>query len=127
MDHIQVLDRIGENAYRLDLPTHLGIHDVLNVNNLKLFELPLLEDTVTVQHPMDNILDFQPPLLHDQILDSKTRTTRQQQHVSYLVDRQGQNPAQAKWMTIETVQRWFPELLAKAGMLSDLNREELDQ
>jgi hypothetical protein len=56
-------------VYHLDLPAHLGIHDVLNVNNLKLFEPPILEDTVTVQHPMDNIPDFQPPLLHDKIMD----------------------------------------------------------
>lgn len=64
-----VLDCIGENAYQLDLPPHLGIHAIQNINNLKLFEPPLLEDTVTVQHPMDNILYFQPPLLHDQIMD----------------------------------------------------------
>jgi len=29
-----------------------------------LFNLPL-EDTITIQHPLNNILDFQPPLLHD--------------------------------------------------------------
>jgi hypothetical protein len=91
-----VLDRIGENAYRLDLPPHLGIHDVLNVNNLKLFEPPLLEDTVTVIHLVDNILDFQHPLLMDQILDRKTRTTRQQQHVSYLVGQAGTNSSTSK-------------------------------
>jgi hypothetical protein len=33
-----ILDKIGENAYRLDLPPQLGIHNVINVNHLKLFE-----------------------------------------------------------------------------------------
>jgi hypothetical protein len=47
--------RIGKNDYRLDLPPHLRIHDMLNVNNLKLFEPPLLEDTVTVLHLVENI------------------------------------------------------------------------
>jgi hypothetical protein len=61
-----VLDRIGENSYRLDLPPHLGIHGVINVNTLKLFEPPLLEDTVTVLHPVDNIWYFQHPLWIDQ-------------------------------------------------------------
>ena len=81
-----VLDHIGENSYRLDLPPHLGIHDVLNTKKMKLFDPPLLEDTITVLHPVDNILYFQHLLLIDQILDRKIRTTRQQ-HVSYLVDR----------------------------------------
>jgi len=111
---------IGKNDYRLDLPPHLRIHDVLNVNNLKLFEPPLLEGTVTILHLVDNILV-------DQILDSKVRTTRQQIHVSYLVGKQGQTPPQANWMTTETMQCQFPKLLTKAGMLLDLNREEFDQ
>ena len=37
-----VLDRIEKNSYQLDLPPHFGIHDVLNVNNIKVFEPPLL-------------------------------------------------------------------------------------
>jgi hypothetical protein len=120
-----MLERIGENAYRLDLPPQLGIHDVLNVNNLKLFEPPLLEETITVHHPVDNIPYFQPPLLTDTILDSQTHNTRQQHYVSYLVGRKGQTPAQAKWMSPTTLQRSFPHLLAEAGTLPDLNREEL--
>ena len=53
-----VLERIGKNAYRLALSTQLGIHDVLKVNNLKLFEPPLLDEAVIVHHPVDNISDF---------------------------------------------------------------------
>jgi hypothetical protein len=68
-----VLAWIGESVYHLDLPTHLGIHDVLNVSKLKLFDLPL-EDAITIQHPLNNILDFQPPLLHDK--DIKTRNAQ---------------------------------------------------
>lgn len=93
-----VLERIGENSYRLDLPSQLGIHDVLNVNNLKLFEPPLLEESVTIHHPVDNIPDFQPPLLKDTIMDFKKRNTRHQLYFSYLVGRKGHTPAQAKWI-----------------------------
>jgi hypothetical protein len=95
----------------LDFLAQLDIHDVLNVNNLKLFEPPLLEETITVQHPMDNIPDVQPPLLTDKILDSKTKTTRQQQYLSYLVGRKGQTPAQAKWMSTTTLQVQFPSFV----------------
>ena len=103
----------------------LGIHDMLKVNNLKLFEPPLLDEAVRVHHLVDNISDFQPPLLFDQILDSQTRTTRKQQYISYLVGRKGHPPDQAKWMSAEILKRKFPHLLAEAGTLPDLNREEL--
>ena len=65
-----ILDKIGENAYRLDLPPQLGIHNVINVNHLKLFEPSLLEELFTITHPMDNIPDFQIPLAKDTILDT---------------------------------------------------------
>ena len=32
-----ILEKVRENGYRLDLPPQLGIHNVINVNNLKLF------------------------------------------------------------------------------------------
>ena len=73
-----ILEHIEENEYHhLDLLSHLGIHDVLNVNNLNFFEPPILEDVVIVQHPMDNIFYFQPPLLHDKIMDMQNKTTCQ--------------------------------------------------
>jgi hypothetical protein len=72
---------------------------VINVNNWKLFEPPLLEEPVKITHPVDNIPDFQPPVAQDTILESRTRSTRNKDHTSYLVVRQGQTPTQAKWMT----------------------------
>lgn len=122
-----ILDKIGENAYHLDLPPQLGIHDVINVNQLKLFEPPLLEEPVTITHPVDNISDFQLPVAKDTILDTKTRSTRNREHISYLVARQGQTAAQATWMTAETLQHRFPQLFMEAGTLPTLNREELGQ
>jgi len=64
------------NVYLLELFAQFNIHDVLNVNNIKLFEPPFLEEITIVQHPMENILDVQPHRLTDKILDSNTRTTR---------------------------------------------------
>jgi hypothetical protein len=121
------LDRIGKNDYPLDLPRHLRIHGILNINNLKLFEPSFLEETVTILHPVENISDFQHHLFIDKIMDSKDRATHQPQNVSYLVDRQGQTLTQAKWMTTETMKRQFPKLLTKVGMLLDLTREEFDE
>jgi hypothetical protein len=65
-----ILEKIGENAYRFNLPPQLGIHNVINVNHLKLFEPSLLEELVIFTHPVDNISDFQLPLAKDTILDT---------------------------------------------------------
>lgn len=37
----------------------MGILNVINVKILKLFELPLLQETIIVSHPMDIIPNFQ--------------------------------------------------------------------
>jgi len=70
-----VLDHIGKNDYRLDIPPHLRIHGILKVNNMKLFEPLLLEDIVSLLHPVENILYFQHPLFIDQIMDNKAKET----------------------------------------------------
>jgi len=117
-----IIERIGENAYRLDLPSQLGIHDVLNVNNLKLYVPSLLDEEVTITHPVDNIPDFQLPLLKDTILDTKCCMTRNTQYISFLIGRRGQTPTQAKWMTKDALQRTLPQLWAKAGAATELNQ-----
>jgi hypothetical protein len=103
----------------------LDIHDVLNVNNLKLFEPPLLEEAsqFIIRWIIFQIFNLLCSLIP--FLTPRPRTTRQQKYVSYLVGRKGQTPTQAKWMSTETLQRNFPHLLVEAGMLPDLNREEL--
>ena len=106
-----ILEAIGPNAFRLDLPAQLGIHNVINVNNLKLYEPPQLEDEIAVLHPDDNIPDFQPPLVEDTLLDTRTRTTRNRQIMTYLVGKKGSLPLQAKWFSQATMDRDFPHLL----------------
>jgi hypothetical protein len=123
----KILNKIGENAYRLDLPPQLGIHNVINVNHLKFFEPSLLEEPVTITHPMENILDFQLPLAKDTILDTRSHSTRHQTYTSYMVSHQGQTPAHTKWIRTDVLHKKFPHLLIGAETLPDLNREELGQ
>ena len=42
-------------AYPMGLPLQIGIHNVINANNLKLHELPLLEEDIPISYPLDNI------------------------------------------------------------------------
>jgi len=122
-----ILQKVGENGYKLDLPPQLGIHNVINVNHLKMFEPPILEEVVTITHPVDNIPDFQLPLAHDTLLDCMTCSTSNKDHTSYLVARQGQTLTQAKWMTSAVVQSMLPHLLMEARVCPDINKEELGQ
>ena len=38
------LEKIGDNAFRLDFPSYMQIYVVVNVENLRLYEPPLTED-----------------------------------------------------------------------------------
>lgn len=40
----KILEKIGENAFRLDLPAYMHIYSVVNVDCLRFFEPSLIED-----------------------------------------------------------------------------------
>ena len=40
----KILDKIGENAFRLVLPAYMQIYSIINVENLRLYEPSLIED-----------------------------------------------------------------------------------
>ena len=74
-----ILEKIGNNAFRLDLPSYMQIYVVVNVDNLRLYEPPFIEDQgENVKIP--SIEDFSPEFLdelpQDTILDKRTRTSK---------------------------------------------------
>lgn len=40
----KILEKIGENAFRLDLPAYMHIYSIVNADSLRLFEPSLIED-----------------------------------------------------------------------------------
>jgi hypothetical protein len=40
----KIIDKIGNNAFRLDLPPYMQMYAIVNVENLKLYEPPLIDD-----------------------------------------------------------------------------------
>jgi hypothetical protein len=40
----KIVDKIGNNAFRLDLPPYMQMYAIVNVENLKLYEPPLIDD-----------------------------------------------------------------------------------
>ena len=74
-----ILEKIGENDFRLDLSTYMHIYSVVNANSLRLFEPSLIEDPEE-QSQLPYIDDLLPEYLNelqeDMVLDWKVRTTR---------------------------------------------------
>jgi len=40
----KILDKIGINSFRLDLPSYMNMYTVVNVENLNLYEPPIIMD-----------------------------------------------------------------------------------
>ena len=56
------MENIGNNAFKLDFPSYMKIYFIVNVENLRLYEPPLVEDQgENVQIPY--VEDFSPEFL----------------------------------------------------------------
>jgi hypothetical protein len=64
-----IIQQVSKNAFHLDLPAHLGIHDVVNVDLLKPYHESTLETEILTSHPTDIVPDFQPLLDVDQVFN----------------------------------------------------------
>jgi len=110
----KILKQVGNNAFQLDLPSYMQMYSVVNVENLRLYEPHLIDDSENhVQLP--SIVYFSPEFLdelkEDAILDRRTRTSRRGD-VDYLrVGLKGSKPSKEKWMELEQVRRLYPHLL----------------
>ena len=110
----KIIKQVGNNAFQLDLPSYMQMYSVVNVENLRLYEPPLIVDSETdVQLP--SIEDFSPEFLdelkEDTILDRRTRTSRRGDVDYVRVGLKGSKPSKAKWMEVEKVRRLYPHLL----------------
>jgi hypothetical protein len=109
----KILDQIGNNAFHLDLPPYMQMYAVVNVENLKLYEPPLIYDQGEhVQIP--SIDDFSPEYLtelhEDTILDRRMRTSKRG-NVEYLrFGLKGTNPSKVKWIDDGKVRELYPHL-----------------
>ena len=97
---------VGTQAYRLDLPTHLKVHNVFHVSLLKLY-IPspdhVLNDNQIVM-PTQNTLELQP----DKIIGSRERTLRSRSIKEHLVQWQDFPPEDATWEDEASLLRDYP-------------------
>ena len=78
--------KVGNNAFQLDLPSYMQMYSIFNVENLRVYEPPLIDDQGSdVQLP--SIEYFSPKFLdelkEDTILDRRTRASKRES-VDYL-------------------------------------------
>ena len=108
-----ILEKIGNNAFRLDLPPYMQVYEVFNVENLRLYEPPLIDDQGEKVH-IPSIDDFLPEYLselhEDTILDRRMRTSKRG-NVEYLrFGLKGTNPSKAKWIEVGKVRELYAHL-----------------
>ena len=60
----RILEKIGENAFRLDLPAYMHIYSVLNTNWLRLLKPSMIEDPEE-QIQLPSIDDLLPEYLNE--------------------------------------------------------------
>lgn len=109
----RILENIGGNAFTLYFPSYMQIY-VVNVENLWLYEPPLIE----YQGENDQIasigyfsLEYLDEIQQDTILDRRKRSSKQVS-VDYLrVGLKGTNPSKAKWIEIGKVKELYPHFL----------------
>ena len=72
----KILENTGNNAFKLDFPSYMQIHSIVDVENLRLFEPPLIDDQGENVH-LPSIDDFSPEYLDElqqnRILDKKNQ------------------------------------------------------
>jgi hypothetical protein len=90
----KVLEQVGTNAYKLDLPASLKIHPVINAERLKPFH-PSPSDFASrgVDHPPSIEVNGKPEYEVDYILNKRTRAGR----IEYLVAWAGYPLEDATW------------------------------
>ena len=113
-DPFKILEKIGANAFRLDLPAYMKIYSVLNVENMRLYDPSLIEDPQE-QGQLPSIEDLLPEYLNelqeDTVLDRRIRTS-QRGNAEYLqVGHKGTNPSKARWIEIGKVREIYRHLL----------------
>ena len=92
----------------------MQIYSVVNVENLKLYEPPMIVDEETnVQIPsVDDLApEYMRELQDDVILDRNVRTSRRGNAEYLRVGLKGMHPSKVRWMEIGKVRELYPHLL----------------
>jgi hypothetical protein len=101
-----VLGKIGENAYRLDLPPHLMIHDVFHVSCLRKF----IDGKSVIPPPISVEANHEYEL--EKVLDSRTVKAGRRSRLEYLVKWLDYGPEHNTWEPADVIQKAAKSLVA---------------
>ena len=110
----KILEKIGENAFRLDFPAYMHIYSVVNAESLRLFEPSLIEDPEE-QSQLPSIDDLLPKYLNE--LDENTFLEKKVRNmckgdVEYLrIELKDSKPSGEKWIEIKQARNLYPHLI----------------
>jgi hypothetical protein len=108
-----ILEKIGNNALHLDFPPYMQMYAVVNVENLILYEPPLIDYQGEHVHiPSINYfsLEYLLELHEDTILDRRMRNSKRGNVECLRVGLKGTNPTKAKWIEVGKVRELYPHL-----------------
>jgi hypothetical protein len=94
-----ILNKINDNAYKVDLPADLNISPVFNIFDLYIFHGDDLGDDSEVEVDWQHTIPIKKKEKIAHILDQKTLHTRQSQYNRYLVQWEGITPTYSTWIT----------------------------
>ena len=106
----QVLQKIGEVAYKLNLPSNALIHPVFHMSCLKakleqqVIPIPTLLDITT-----EGIVNPEPVV----VLQERSHSLRNRTITQVFVQWQGSNQDDATWENLYSLQQQFPHLVGK--------------
>ena len=111
---LKIVKKFGNNAFQLDFPSYMQMYSVVNVEKLRLYEPPFIDDQGSdVQLP--SIEDFSPEFLdelkEDTIIDRRTRASKRGSFDYLRVGLKGTKPRKEKWMEVGKVRDFYPHLL----------------
>ena len=102
----EILKRVGDQAYELNLPLHLGIHRVFHVSLLKKYHLDpshVLKDDGFILVSQE---EFQTE--PEAILEAREKRLRNRILREVLVQWKGYPPEEASWEDFKVVSNHFP-------------------
>ena len=95
----KILQRINDNAYKIDLPADLDISPVFNVSDLYVFHGDDLGNDSAEEVDWQQVIPRKKKEQIARILDKKAIQTRQGQYNRYLVQWEGFAPEECTWIT----------------------------
>ena len=120
----KVLAKVNDNAYKLELPEHFRIHDVINSSRLKPYHEPAtaITDPIVTRPPVPQLAE-NTEYEYEAILDEKMATakgsTTPQLH--YLIKWAGYPNSQSTWQTADDVKSDFQFEKLKSDYLARRN------